>query len=66
MTLPNEEVQSLQAVRRFLYDLLDPSKTPRVPKAVRQRAYRVCKHFPMDYSIEQRYPDVFQNDKQRI
>jgi len=63
MTLPNEEVQSLQAVRRFLFDLLDPSATPRVPKEIRQRARRVCKHFPMDYSIQERYPEVF-NPKQ--
>jgi hypothetical protein len=63
MTLPCEEVHSLQAVRRFLYDLLDPTVTPRVPKAIRQRARRVCKHFPMDYSIQERYPEVF-NPKQ--
>jgi len=63
MTLPYEEVHSLQAVRRFLYDLLDPTTTPRVPKAIRQRARRVCKHFPMDYSIQERYPEVF-NPKQ--
>jgi len=59
MTLPNEEVHSLQAVRRFLYDLLNPQATPRVPKEIRQRARRVCKHFPMDYSIQERYPEVF-------
>lgn len=63
MTLPHEEVNSLQAVRRFLYDLLDPSVTPRVPKEIRQRARRVCKHFPMDYSIQERYQEVF-NTKQ--
>lgn len=63
MTLPYEEVHSLQAVRRFLYDLLDPTTTPRVPKEIRQRARRVCKHFPMDYSIQERYPEVF-NPKQ--
>ena len=58
MTLPHEEVNSLKAVRRFLYDLLDPSKTPRVPREIRQRAHRVSKHFPMDFSIQERYPDV--------
>jgi hypothetical protein len=36
MTLPHEEVNSLKAVRRFLYDLLDPSKTPRVPREILQ------------------------------
>jgi hypothetical protein len=58
MTLPYEEVNSLKAVRRFLHDLLDPSKTPRVPKAIRLRAHRLSKHYPMDYSITERYPDV--------
>ena len=37
MTLPYEEVNSLKAVRKFLHDLIDPSKTPRVPKAIRLR-----------------------------
>jgi len=62
MTLPYEEVRSLQAVRRFLYDLLDPSVTPRVPKAIRQRAHRLSKHYPMDFSITERYPDVFNKE----
>ena len=60
MTLPYEEVNSLKAVRQFLYDLLDPSKTPRVPRAIRQRAHRLSKHYPMDFSIQERYPDVAQ------
>lgn len=58
MTLPHEEVNSLKAVRRFLYDLLDPSKTPRVPREIRKRAHRLSKHYPMDFSIQERYPDV--------
>ena len=60
MTLPHEEVNSLKAVRRFLYDLLDPSKTPRVPREIRKRAHRLSKHYPMDFSIQERYPDVAQ------
>ena len=60
MTLPHEEVNSLQAVRQFLYDLLDPKKTPRVPRAIRLRAHRLSKHYPMDFSIQERYPDVAQ------
>lgn len=64
MTLPHEEVNSLQAVRRFLYDLLNPAATPRVPLIIRQRARRVCKHFPMDTSITERYPEVFISTKQ--
>lgn len=66
MTLPHEEVNSLKAVRRFLYDLLDPSKTPRVPREIRMRARRVCKHFPMDFSIQERYPDVVETRDTRL
>jgi len=66
MTLPYEEVNSLKAVRKFLYDLLDPSKTPRVPKAIRLRAHRLSKHYPMDHSITERYPDVAEVSDTRL
>lgn len=66
MTLPHEEVNSLKAVRRFLYDLLDPSKTPRVPREIRKRAHRLSKHYPMDFSIQERYPDVADAEDTRL
>ena len=66
MTLPHEEVNSLKAVRQFLYDLLDPKKTPRVPRAIRLRAHRLSKHYPMDFSIQERYPDVAEVSDTRL
>lgn len=66
MTLPHEEVNSLKAVRQFLYDLLDPKKTPRVPRAIRLRAHRLSKHYPMDFSIQERYPDVVEARDTRL
>lgn len=66
MTLPYEEVNSMKAVRKFLHDLIDPSKTPRVPKAIRLRAHRLSKHYPMDYSIQERYPDVAEVSDTRL
>ena len=66
MTLPYEEVNSLKAVRKFLHDLLDPSKTPRVPKTIRLRAHRLSKHYPMDHSITERYPDVAEASDTRL
>lgn len=66
MTLPHEEVNSLKAVRQFLYDLLDPSKTPRVPREIRKRAHRLSKHYPMDFSIQERYPDVADAEDTRL
>jgi hypothetical protein len=47
MTLPNERTNAILNTRRFLLDLLDPKKTPRVPKDVRKKAYRLLKHFHM-------------------
>ena len=66
MTLPHEEVNSLKAVRQFLHDLIDPSKTPRVPRAIRLRAHRLSKHYPMDFSIQERYPDVVDTGDTRL
>jgi hypothetical protein len=49
VSLPSEEAAAVDAARRFLFDLLNPKVTPRVPKAVRERARRVVKHYP--YSV---------------
>jgi hypothetical protein len=40
MTLPSEEYNAICAATRFLYDLMDPKKTPRVPKHIRAEARR--------------------------
>ena len=55
MTLPHEELHALMATRNFLYDLLDPKKTPRVPRGIRLRARRVCKHYPFPAEIRERW-----------
>ncbi len=55
MTLPYEEHQSLQRTLNFLYELLDPKKTPRVPKHIRQRASSLAKHYPLPYKIDELY-----------
>ena len=39
--------------RQFLFDLLDPTKTPKVPKEIRKRASECLKHFPMDHEIQE-------------
>ena len=38
--------------RKFLLDLLDPKKTPKVPKAIRDQARMCLKHFPDDWHME--------------
>ena len=57
MTLPSEEVNSLKAAKNFLYDLLNPKATPRVPKEIRMRARRIAKHFPPNFHIEDLWKD---------
>jgi len=52
MTLPIERTQAVLRVERFLLDLRDPKKTPRVPKAVREEASRLLRHYPSKYHME--------------
>jgi hypothetical protein len=52
MTLPYERFRAVKSAREFLGDLLDPRKTPRVPKDVRRQALFVLRHYPMDYEME--------------
>ena len=49
--------------KRFLEDLLDPTKTPRVPKAIRGQARSILRHYPSDYhlrTVAAVSPEVFQ------
>jgi hypothetical protein len=51
MTLPIERTNAVLNVERFLIDLRDPKKYPRVPKAVREEASRLLKHYPSKYNM---------------
>lgn len=51
MTLPMERINSLRKTYRFLCDLLDRSKTKRVPSEIRKRASTCLKHYPMEVDI---------------
>ena len=53
MTMPNERRQAVNRTRQFLVDLMDPKKTPRVPRNVREQAYRCLKHYPGDWDMEE-------------
>jgi hypothetical protein len=52
MTLPDERLRALKNTQRFLLDLLDRKKTPRVPKSVRKQAYWCLRHYPADYILD--------------
>lgn len=52
MTLPDERYRAIKWTEDFLTDLLDPKKTPRVPKEIRQRAYSCLRHYPGGYYLD--------------
>lgn len=52
MTLPDEWFISMRKNRDFLFDLLNPEKTPKVPREIRKRASECLKHFPMVPEID--------------
>jgi len=53
MTLPNERLRAVNNTREFLLSLLDPKRTPKVPKWVRTNAYWCLRHFPHEYEMEE-------------
>jgi hypothetical protein len=52
MTLPDERLRALFSAREFLVELMQPDKTPRVPRDIRQWASRVLKHYPGPFDLE--------------
>jgi hypothetical protein len=52
MTLNFERFLAIKNTRSFLYSLLDPKKTPKVPSSVREEARSCLKHFPEPYWLE--------------
>ena len=51
MTLPIERTNAVLNVERFLMDLRDPKKYPRVPRGVRQEAGSLLKHYPRKFDM---------------
>lgn len=46
MTLPDERYRAVIQTEKFLKDLCDPSKTPRLPRTIRQQALSLLRHYP--------------------
>ena len=46
---PKEQERILTDAKNFLFSLLDPKQTPRVHPVIRDSAFRVLKHFPLEY-----------------
>ena len=64
MTTHEEMMRSIDSVHSFLFDLMNPQKTKRIPKEIRQRARRVVKHFPFssDYMMQCLSSDQFASE----
>lgn len=52
MTIPVERTNAVMNTEDFLLDLCDPKKTQRVPKAIRERARRMLRHYPSKFEME--------------
>jgi hypothetical protein len=46
MTTIDERFQAIQNARSFMYKLMNPKVTPKVPKKIREEARAMLKHFP--------------------
>lgn len=52
MTIASERTRAVNYTYEFLCDLMDSSKTPRVPKEIRQRARALLRHYPSRWDME--------------
>ena len=62
MTIPTERTRAVLYGRDLMRALIDPQQTPRVPRAIRQQALRVLRHYPssVDFAIG---PEQFEWEK---
>ncbi len=52
MTLPIERTNAVIHAEEFLLELMDPKKTPGVPKAVRLQAGHLLRHYPSKFDMD--------------
>ena len=60
VTLPDERYRAVIQTEKFLKEILS---TPRVPKAIKDRARSCLRHYPTDYDMNraaEAAPEVFQ------
>jgi hypothetical protein len=51
MTVPVERTNAVIRTQKFLFDLLDPKITPRVPLSVRKEARNLLRHYPTEFEM---------------
>lgn len=67
MTIPVERTHAVLRTREFLINLLNPKATPRVPRAIRQSARALLKHYPAAWDFEpNRINNAFADPSQRL
>ncbi len=62
VTLPDERYRAVKNAQQFLARLAG-GDYPRVPKAVREEARSILRHYPLDWDMQrtaQAAPDIFQ------
>jgi hypothetical protein len=52
MTLPDERYRAMRCGYQFLIELCNPQATPKVPRAVRERARSILRHYPVNYHFD--------------
>lgn len=52
MTLPCERVAAVNNTREFLYSLIDPKQTPRIPTHIRATARSLLRHYPSELDMD--------------
>ena len=66
MTLPDERYRAVVQTTKFLTEILN---TPRVPKAIKEQARSLLRHYPSAYDMKraaENCPDVFQEQMEPL
>jgi len=66
MTLPDERYRAVVQTKKFLVEILS---TPRVPKAIKDRARSCLRHYPSDWDMQRASegaPDIFQEQMEAV
>ena len=69
MTLPDERFRSIQRTEEFLEALINPQKTPRIPKEIREQARWCLRHYPSYHNLkelERAAPNVVQERMEEV
>jgi len=66
MTLPDERYRAVVQTQKFLIEILS---TPRVPKAIKDRARSCLRHYPSDWDMQRAAegsPEIFQEQMEAV